>query len=312
MTRAFDPIQLGSIELFLMAAETESFSGAAEALGVTPAAVSRSIARLEERVGVRLFVRTTRRVRLTDDGRVYADQCRQALSQLREAERVLSGRQSEPTGDLRISVPTTYGHHRVLPLLPEFVRRYPKISVEVNIDNRNIDLIETNFDLAIRLGEPEESRLIARKLEDAALGVYAAPSYLKMAGTPKTLADLAAHSCIDFILPSSGKSVPWRFLDKGKPLEHRVKAQVRCSQDVLGCVSFAAAGGGLYQTYDFIAADRVRSGALIEVLKPYKGRSRPFNLLYPQNRHLSAKVRVFVDFLLAEISKPKSRQTARE
>jgi DNA-binding transcriptional LysR family regulator len=299
MNRTFDPVQLGSIELFLKAAETENFSSAAEALGVTPAAISRSIARLEDRLGVRLFARTTRQVSLTDDGRVYAEQCRQALAQLQEAERVLSGRQSVASGDLRISLPTTYAHHRVLPLLPEFMRRYPKMSIELNIDNRNIDLVDSGYDLAIRLGEPEESRLIARKLEAAALGVYASPAYLQAAGKPKSLADLNKHACIQFVMPSTGKIMPWSFVEKGQPIEVRLSAAVRCSHDVLGCVSYAAAGGGLCQTYNFIVADRVRRGELLEVLKNFRGRTRPFYLLYPQNRHLSAKVRVFVDYLLA-------------
>jgi DNA-binding transcriptional LysR family regulator len=307
MNRTFDPVQLGSIELFLKAAEAENFSSAAEALGVTPAAISRSIARLEDRLAVRLFARTTRRVSLTDDGRVYAEQCRQALAQLQEAERVLSGRQSIPSGDLRISLPTTYAHHRVLPLLPEFMQRYPDISIELNIDNRNIDLVDSGYDLAIRLGEPEESRLIARKLEAASLGVYASPSYFKAAGTLKSLADLRKHACIQFVMPSTGKIMPWSFAEKGQPIDIRLSAAVRCSHDVLGCVSYAAAGGGLCQTYDFIVADRVRRGELVEVLQKFRGRTRPFYILYPQNRHLSAKVRVFVDFLLAAIKSDPRR-----
>jgi DNA-binding transcriptional LysR family regulator len=302
MSRINSPVQLGSIELFLKAADSESFTGAAEALGLTPAAVSRSVARLEERLGVRLFVRTTRQVNLTDDGRIYAEQCRQALTQLHEAESSLGGRQRTPSGDLRVSVPTTYGHHRIVPILPLFMAAHPKITIELNIDNRNIDLTESGYDLAVRLGVPEESRMIARKLEDAKLGVYAAPQYLAAAGTPRSLADLSQHDCIQFVMPSSGKPMPWIFVEKGFDIELKVSGQARFSHDVLGCVGYAVAGGGLYQTYDFIVAGHLRRGELVEVLQNNCGRSRPFYLLYPQNRHLSAKVRVFIDFLLANVA----------
>ena len=140
MKRHFDDIQLGSIELFCLAAEAGSFTAAALAAGVTPAAVSRSISRLEERLGARMFVRTTRSIRLTESGRVYFEQCSQALTQLVEAERQVSGQQLKPSGTLRMSIPTTYGHHRILPLLPEFRRRYPDVTVDINLSNRNIEL----------------------------------------------------------------------------------------------------------------------------------------------------------------------------
>ncbi|MEM7777520.1 MAG: LysR family transcriptional regulator [Pseudomonadota bacterium] len=301
MVRDSQPVQIGSIELFLKAAEFESFAGAAEVAGVTPAAVSRSIARLEDRLGVRLFIRSTRKVSLTDDGRTYAEQCRNALGVLQDAEDALTGRQGVPKGDLRISVPTTYGHYRLLPLLTGFARLHPSVTIEINIDNRNIDLYDAGYDLAVRLGEPADSRLIARKLEDAALGVYAAPSYLAEFAPPETLADLQHHHCIQFVLPSTGRPMRWSFVEDEQERDVSVKAQVRLSHDVTGCISYAAVGGGLYQTYDFLVADRVQRGELVEVLTAYRGRSRPFYLLYPQNRHLASKVRAFVDYLIAQI-----------
>ncbi len=139
MQRKFDDLLLGSIELFCLAAELGSFTLAATAASVTPAAVSRSVARLEERLGVRLFVRTTRQIRLTDSGRRYFEQCRDALSQLVDAEREATGQQATPAGVLRISMPTPYGHYRVLPLLPAFRERYPDVRVETHLSNRNID-----------------------------------------------------------------------------------------------------------------------------------------------------------------------------
>ncbi|HLA32644.1 MAG TPA: LysR family transcriptional regulator, partial [Pseudomonas sp.] len=150
MQRQFGGVLLGSIELFCLAAELGSFTAAAQAAGVTPAAVSRSVARLEALLGVRLLARTTRQMSLSEAGRVYFEQCRQALGQLGEAERTLSGQQSEPAGLLRISLPTTYGHYRVLPLLPAFRARYPQVRIEVELSNRNVDFTSEGFDLAIR------------------------------------------------------------------------------------------------------------------------------------------------------------------
>lgn len=305
MTRHFEPVQLGTIELFCKAAELGSFTAAAEALGLTQGAVSRSIARLEERLGVRLFQRSTRSVRLTDDGELYRSQCQQALDQIAEAERAITGHQAEPAGTLRISVPTTYGNFRLLPLLPRFSARFPKVALEVDISNRNVDLVEDGFDLAIRLGEPKDSRLIARKLEDATMGVFAAPAYLKRAGTPHTLDDLRRHACIQFVLPSSGRPMPMIFRDEaGRDVDFPFTSRLRVREDVLGAVTWARAGGGLFQIYHFIAQEFVARGELVEVLQPFNGRSRPFSVLYPQNRHLSARVRAFVDFLAEQAGTP--------
>ena len=294
-------MQLGSIELFCKAAEVGGFTAAAAALGVTPAAVSRSVGRLEVRLGVRLFTRTTRQIRLTDDGRLYFEQCQQALAQIAEASRVVAGHQAAPAGVLRISVPTTYAHHRLLPMLPRFMAAHPQVRFEISVSNRNIDFVEEGFDLAIRLGVPQDSRLVARKLEDAALAVYAAPSYLQQRTAPRTLADLKRHDCIPFVLPSTGRVVPWLFREGGEEVERTVGGTVKVFDDVLGCVTQARAGGGLVQTYRFIADEAVRRGELVEVLKRFGGRTRPFSVLYPHHRHMSARVRLFVDFVVAEV-----------
>jgi DNA-binding transcriptional LysR family regulator len=301
MTRAFDAMQLGSIELFCRAAELRSFTAAAAAVGVTPAAVSRSVGRLEARLGVRLFVRTTRRIQLTDDGRLYFEQCQQALLQIAEASRVVAGQQIAPAGALRISAPTTYAHYRLFPMLPRFVSAYPNVQIEISVSNRNIDFVEEGFDLAIRLGTPQDSRLVARKLEDATLGLFASPGYLKRQGTPKNLADLKKHDCIQFVLPSTGRALPWLFRENGEDVERTPGGSVKVFDDVLGCFNHARAGGGLVQIYHFIAADAVRRGELVEIVKRCSGRARPFSVLYPQNRHMSARVRAFVDFLASEV-----------
>ena len=302
MTRVFDPVQLSSIELFCKAAELGSFTAAAKAMGLTPAAVSRSIGRLETRLGTRLFVRTTRHIGLTSDGELYRAQCQQALEQIAEAERAITGQQREPKGVLRVSVGTVYAHYRLLPLLPRFTTAFPGVELELNIANRNVDFVEDGYDLAIRLGQPPDSRLVARRLEDASVGIFAAPGYLQRQGEPQTIADLAQHELIQFVLPSSGRPLPWLFTDgQGRDIEYAFESARRVHEDVLGCVSWSLSGGGLCQIYHFVADEALRDGRLVEVLKPHAGRSRPFHILYPQNRHLSARVRAFVDFLLKAI-----------
>ncbi len=310
MKRHFDQVLLGSIELFCLAAELGSFTAAATTAGVTPAAVSRSVSRLEERLGVRLFVRTTRQIRLTDSGRVYFEQCRQALSQLVEAEDALTGEQAAPAGQLRISSPTPFAHHRLLPLLPKFRLRYPDVKVEVHISNRNIDFAEEGYDLAIRGRDPADSTLVARKLEDAELVLVATPSYLKRAGTPQSLDDLQYHDCLQFELPSTGRKIPWLFKVQGQSVDVVTAGGYTCAEDVLGIVTLARAGAGLAQTYRYIVAQDLQRGDLVELLPEHGGSSRPFFLLYPHARHLSLRVRTLVDFLTQELT-PRQKASAK-
>ncbi|POA19675.1 LysR family transcriptional regulator [Pseudomonas sp. FW300-N1A1] len=298
MKRHFDDIQLGSIELFCMAVEEGSFTAAALSAGVTPAAVSRTISRLEERLGTRLFVRTTRSIRLTESGRAYFEQCRQALTQLVEAEREVMGRQLEPAGELRISIPTTYGHYRILPLLSRFRERHPGVKIDIHLSNRNIDFVGEGYDLAIRVRAQPDSTLIARHLEDARLVVIATPEYLARAGTPTALDDLARHDCIQFELPSSGRRISWLFTENGKEQEILAEGNYCCSDDVLGGVTLAKHGAGLFQTYRFIVERELKEGSLVEVLQDFGGRSRPFTLLYPGSRYVPLRLRAFIDFLM--------------
>lgn len=300
--------QIGSIQIFCKAAELSSFTAAANALGITPAAVSRSVARVEEKLGVKLFARTTRRIRLTDDGQLYFEQCSEALRKIDDVEKMITGNLSAPKGTLKISVPTTYGYFRVLPVLTKFKALYPQVTLEIDISNRTIDFIEEGFDLAIRLGQPKDSRLVARRIEAATLGVYASKKYLEEHGTPQTLHDLKSHECIQFITPSTGKPLPWVFLDNGEEIEPAFNSSIRFSGDVLGCVGYALANGGLFQTYDFIA-EQSQYQDLIEVLAPYRGRSRFFSIIYQQNRMLSAKVRVFIDLLVEECQLSMNKET---
>lgn len=298
MKRHFDDLQLGSIELFCLAAEAGSFTAAAQLAGVTPAAVSRSILRLEKRLGSRLFARTTRSIRLTEAGRTFFEQCSQALNQLVQAQQAVMGAQATPSGRLRISLPTTYGHHRILPLLPVFRERYPQVTVEIHLGNRNIDFVAEGYDLAIRVRAQPDSTLVARLLEDAKLVVVASPAYLAKAGTPQVLEDLDTHECIQFELPSSGRRISWLFQEQGREREVFTDGGYACSDDVLGGVTLAEHGAGLFQTYKFIVEQQLADGRLVEVLDTYGGRSRPYTLLYPHGRTIAQRVRVFVDFLL--------------
>lgn len=302
MKRQFDDLQLGSIELFCLAAELSSFTAAAVAAGVTPAAVSRSVSRLEERLGVRLFVRTTRQIRLTDEGRTYFDETRQALAQLVDAERQISGQHATPAGRLRISLPTPYAHYRVLPVLPEFRERYPEVEIDVHISNRNVDFADDTYDLSVRGRAPDDSTLIARKLEDAEMVVVATPAYLKRHGVPATLDDLLAHECIQFERPSSGRRIPWTFRQDGEDIDVVTTGALSTSEDALGGATLARAGAGLFQTYRFVVEQDLREGRLVEVLQDFGGSTRPFVLLYPHARHVSRRVRTFVDFLVDKFS----------
>lgn len=305
MPRQFDDLKLGGIELFCLTAELQGFSAAAASAGLTPSAVSRAVARLEARLGVQLLVRTTRQVRLTEAGRRYFEQCRQAIGQLVEAERDVTGAQQQPSGLVRISLPTSFGHHRVLPLLPAFRAAHPLVRLELHLSNRNIDFAAEDFDLAVRARPPVDSGLVARRLEDAPLVVVAAPRYLRRHGTPRTPQDLAGHECLPFQLPRTGQPIAWLLRDpEGRDLEWPVQGGIVCSDDILGPVTLARAGAGLVQTFRFIVEDELRDGRLKEVLPRWAGATRPFSLLYPAQRHMPQRVRVLVDFLVERLQGP--------
>ncbi|MBL8300943.1 MAG: LysR family transcriptional regulator [Rhodanobacteraceae bacterium] len=299
MSRQFDDLMLGSIELFCLSVEHASFTAAATAAGLTPPAVSRAIGRLEQRLGVRLFTRTTRQIHLTDAGRVYFQQCRQALNQLIDAEREIGGQQLVPSGNLRISIPTPLGHCRILPVLPAFRARYPNVQLDVHVSDRNVDLTADGYDLVVRGRTPPDSSFVARKLLDAELVVIATPAYLAQAGTPKTLDDLARHECLQFLLPRNGQPVPWLFREHGADLELPTRGGIACAEHLLAAVTLARHGGGLLQTYRFIVENDIARGDLVEVLRDYGGRSRPFSLIYAGGRHMPLCLRVLIDFLLA-------------
>lgn len=298
MARMFDAQMLGSIELFCATAELQSFTAAAAQAGVTQAAVSRSVSRLEARLGVQLFVRSTRSVRLSERGRAYYEQCRQALGQLTEAERELKGVQAEASGLVRLSLPTSYGHYRVLPVLAAFKAAFPHVRLEIQLTNRNADLVADGIDVAIRARHPPDSGLIVRKLEDAELVIVGAPEYLARCGTPMSIDDLNRHDCIQFERPRTGQPVPWLLRVDHEDREVDTSGSLCITGDILGLATAARAGAGLTQIYRFIVEDDLRCGRLECVMPSHGGTSRPFNLLYPAHRHMPYAVRVLVDFLL--------------
>lgn len=296
--RAGDSLSLGGIDIFCKAAELQGFTNAAQALGITPAAVSRSVGRLEQRLGAQLFVRTTRQVRLTEAGREFHEQCRHALAQIADAARAASGEKHGASGVVRVSVPTTYAYYRLLPVLPRFTAAYPDVKLDVDISGRNIDFVEEQFDVAIRLGAQPDSGLVVRRLELAEIGVFASPGYLARAGAPRSVEELADHDCIGFVMSGTGRLIPWFFCIDGVDVERSFAGSIRLRQDPLAMVRLAASGGGLCQTFDYIVADDVAQGRLVEVLAGFRGRPRPYSVLYPHSRHLPARVRAFVDFLI--------------
>ena len=295
MSRKFD--YLGDVEVFITVVEHGSFTAGAVALSTTPSVLSRSVSRLEVRLGRQLLQRTTRRVSLTEAGRLYLEQARAAFSLLDEAGRDAQDQEGELTGRVRLSVPTTYGHYRLPPLLARFARQYPQVQVELNITNRNVDLVAEGFDLAIRLGQLPDSGLVARKLEDAALLLVASPDYLQRMGTPRTLEELQRHLCLPFVMPRTGRLAPWVFRDGGADVDWLPASSIKTSDDVLGVVSLAERGMGICQSYEFIVRERMQRGQLIEVLPQYRGRSRPFSVIYAPHRHQSAATRAMIDLL---------------
>lgn len=297
MSRRFD--HLADVEVFISVVEQGSITAAAVALATTPSVISRALARLEARLGTQLLRRTTRSIGLTDAGRLYLEQTRGAFAQIDEVERTIQGNGGEISGRIRLSVPTTYGHYRLPAMISRFMARYPHVRLDINITNRNVDLVSEGYDFAIRLGAMKDSGLIARKLEDAALCLVASPGYIQARGEPLTLADLAAHSCIPFLIPSTGRAIPWQFCDNGEDVDWQPESRIEVTDDVLGVVSLAESGVGICQTYDFIVQERLARGTLVEVLPSLRGRSRPFSLLYTAQRKMTAAARAFIDCLVS-------------
>jgi len=280
---------------FVAVAETESFTAAAKRLRISTAQVSRQVSALEERLSAKLFYRTTRKVSVTEVGGIYYQHCRQVMDGLADAERAISNLQSTPKGKLKITAPITYGERSVAPLVNNFVTQYPELEVQLILSNQQINLIDEGVDLAIRLGQLGDSSMIGKRLANRKQYVCAAPAYLSAFGAPHTLSELDRHNCLSGVLDY------WRFQEKGKARSIRVKGNFSCNSGPV-LVDAALKGIGIVQLPDYYVQEYIQQGQLVELLPSYREPDDAIWAVYPQNRHLSPKVRMLVDYLAKELA----------
>lgn len=279
---------------FVAVAETHSFTAAANKLATSVAQVSRRISTLEERLAVKLFNRTTRKVTLTEAGHVYFQQCKHLVEGLELAELAVTQMQSTPKGLLKVTAPVTFGEQNLAPLLHQFLEQYPQVDLELMLTNQKLDLIEMGFDVAIRLGRLQDSSLIAKRLSSRQLYVCASPNYLDRFGEPHTLSELTRHQCL------VGSVDYWRFRDAKREKSIRVTGRIHCNSGY-ALLDAAKRGLGLVQLPDHYVQQALDEGELIEVLTEYRDEREGIWALYPQNRNLSPKVRLLIDFLAEKL-----------
>jgi DNA-binding transcriptional LysR family regulator len=286
---------LTDIAVFVKVVERSSFTAAAEALEMSQPVVSKAVTRLEEKLGARLLNRTTRRLSLTEAGSALYQKAAQALSQIEDAELDVAAFQTEPRGTLRVSAPASFAILHMGPLLAEFIARYPGVTMDFQLDDRTVDLVQEGFDLAIRIGELEDSTLIARRIAPCRVVVCAAPAYLQKRGTPQTPEDLLEHDC--FVYTNLRAPREWRFIDENGEL-HVVPINGRLhSNNGLLERDAAIAGAGISRIPTFYVGEQLRSGALVPILPKYRAQPIGVYAVYPQQRKLLPKVRAFIDFL---------------
>ncbi|NIC04800.1 LysR family transcriptional regulator [Billgrantia bachuensis] len=292
--------RLSGIGAFVEAAEAGSFARAAERMSLSRSAVGKSIARLEERLGTRLFYRTTRSQSLTDDGQAFYERCVRALAELEAAESVLDDSRRAPTGRLRISVPVLLGRRCVTPVVLDILRRYPQLGLEMSFTDRRVDLVEEGFDLVVRSGElPDSAGLVARRIGVQKLVVCASPSYLAERGRPQALAELSGHEVI--VYGRAGWSKAWNFLDaKGEARDLQFSSRIHLD-DLEAITDATLAGEGLAWLPGWLVAEHLRSGALERVLENETSRDFDVHVVWPQSRHLPMRVRVVIDELIRRI-----------
>lgn len=289
------------IQVFVKVVEAESFTGAADLMGMPKSTVSRYVSKLEDRLGVRLLNRTTRQLRPTDVGQAYYSRCVRIIADLEEAERAITSMQEVPTGPLRVTAPLTFGYLFLGELLSRFMKKYPDVQVCMALTDRKVNLIEEGFDVAIRGGILEDSSLIARKLGGAERVICASPAYLAARGVPKTPDDLRQHDClIHSLQPTSGAGT-WR-LSSG-PVSVNGPLVVN-NTDVLR--QAACAGLGLLLAPRFMVEEDLDRGALVNIMDEHVSQEGGLYILYPHARHLSAKVRAFVDFVVENLGGPET------
>jgi DNA-binding transcriptional LysR family regulator len=283
------------ISEFVAVAELQSFTKAAKQLGISVAQVSRNIAELEATLAIKLLYRSTRSVSLTEEGLLYLQHCRHLVASLEEANRTLANLKATPRGQIKLTAPVFYGETRIAPLLHDFMQQYPDTDLDLQLTNHKLDLVQGGFDLAIRLGTLESSSLIARKLASRTQYVVASPAYLAKHGTPQNLTDLTQHQCL------TGTVAQWRFMQQGKLVQFKPQGRIVCNSGV-ALMDAALKGLGLVQLPDYYVGSKLQSGELVAVLNQLRQPDDGIWAIYPQNRHLSAKVRVLVDYLAAKLN----------
>ncbi|WP_051481635.1 LysR family transcriptional regulator [Paraburkholderia nodosa] len=292
---------LGGLEVFVQTAQTRSFAAAGRSLGVSPSAISKSISRLEERVGVRLFQRSTRSLRLTTEGEVFLERCRRIFGEVQAAEDELSAMAQHPRGRLRVGLALSAG--LPLPVLSAFMERHPEIELDLDFTDRLVDVIDEGFDVVIRGSTLRDSRLVSRPLGPWRACLVAAPAYLERMGTPTKPDDLLNHACLHYRWTPTGKLYQW-------PLRHSTftaagsslpLTMVCNSLDVM--LYLALAGRGIACVPDFSVKNAVAGGRLKTVLDTYVADSNTIHVVWPSNRKMTPKVRVFVDFVRANFGK---------
>ena len=286
---------LTDIAVFVRVVRRGSFTLAADELQISRAAASKYVSRLEERLGARLMQRTTRRLSLTEAGAALFEASRGALERIEEAEGAIARFQSEPRGRLRVSAPMSFGILHLGPMLAEFARAHPHVSLDLAFDDRYVNLVEERFDVAIRIGKLSDSSLVARKLAATRLVVCAAPSYLAEHGEPETPEDLAAHNCLLYSYLATANV--WRFVaPDGREIPVAVGGNLRANNGIVEAEA-AVAGMGVLMTPTFYVGPLIRAGKLRRILTSYRGPEIGIHAVYPQREHVPPKVRVFVDFL---------------
>jgi LysR family transcriptional regulator, regulator for bpeEF and oprC len=295
---------LRTLAIFVKVAERKSFVRAAADLGITQSGVSNAIKRLEEQTGTRLLARTTRRVSLTEDGAAFFERCRQALADIEEAELVLKESRLKVSGNLRLDMSVAFGRLKIVPLLSAFQAEYPDVRLSLTFSDRYIDLIEEGVDVAVRLGVLHDSSLIARRLTAAQFKLVGTRGYFARHGKPKTLDDVARHNCLAFTSRDTRLTRDWRFLTGDDETTLTPRGNMSFSDGGALCEA-ACAGYGLAQMHDYYLDTEIARGKLVSVLDEFRPKADPIWLVYPPTRHLTPKVRAFVDFMTARFRAPR-------
>ena len=296
----------GEMAVFVQVVEHGSLTAAAHGLRLSPSAVSKLIARLEDRLGARLLQRTTRRVSVTAEGRLFYERARELLEELDAAEELVSAGRLRPRGTLRVSLSHGFGMSQIVPLVPAFAARYPDVELQLSFADSRVDLAGHGIDLAIRLGPVQDEALIARRLGDHGRIVCAAPAYLARHGAPQVPEDLAAHNCILFDRPDYLNQWPFRAAD-GSVARVRVRGNFR-SDNGDALFELLLQGLGVAWAADFLALPHLAAGRLVPLLTEHAVDERTaIHAVYPQRRHLPAKVRAFIDFLVERFQPVASR-----